>query len=95
MNPIPKPPKRPPKLPRYIKRKGRKTLKYERWRDKVAIPYLDETFGHYCVDCGVGGKLDVDHQLGRGSHPELRMELSNVVYRCRDCHTKKTDHIVV
>lgn len=32
---------------------------------------------------------DVHHIKGRGSHPELRYELSNLVSLCRACHNKE------
>lgn len=79
----------------YAKKKkpnqlGRRGNEYIEWRDNIAIPHLDSTYGHKCASCGVGGKLDVQHIKKRGSHPELRMELSNVEYLCRSCHIKAT-----
>lgn len=76
-----------------IKQKGKHTIEYEEWRDNVAIPYLDATYGHSCVHCGATGKLDVDHIKPRGSHYNLRMVLSNVQYLCRNCHRAKTDRL--
>lgn len=72
-----------------IKKKGKHTVEYEIWRDNVAIPYL-ERIGHSCAACGATGKLDVDHIKNRGSHYNLRMNLSNVQYLCRPCHIQKT-----
>jgi 5-methylcytosine-specific restriction endonuclease McrA len=34
---------------------------------------------------------DVDHILGRGSHPQLRYVQENLRWACRSCHSKKTD----
>lgn len=88
-----------PRQTKPIRQKGKVTLTYEKWRDTVARPYLDRVFGRQCAKCGApppvneetGVELhhDVDHILERGSHPELRMVLSNVRYLCRSCHSKK------
>lgn len=81
-----------------IKQKGKRTLEYEVWRDTVARPYLDKTYGHVCANCGLGDYgmhiLDVDHKLNRGSHPELKKVLTNVQWLGRyPCHSEKTDRI--
>lgn len=76
-----------------IKKKGKQTLAYEAWRDKIAIPYLDNKFGRKCVECGATGEMDVDHIKNRGSHYDLRMNLENVQYLCRNCHRRKTDNV--
>ena len=85
-------PAKPKKIYKPPKRYGKKSIEYKVWRDAVAIPYLDKTYGHTCVDCGIGGALDIDHVLSRGSRPDLKQDLSNIVYRCRSCHIKKTSH---
>lgn len=69
---------------------GKEAKKWATFRDEVAIPYLDKTQGHYCVCCGRGGKLDVDHIIEKGGHAELKYELSNLEYLCRICHIEKT-----
>lgn len=84
-----------------IRQKGKATIEYEKWRDTVAKPYLDKTFGIDCSKCGapppvneetgVQYRHDVDHIKKRGSHQELRMVLSNVRYLCRNCHREETD----
>lgn len=79
-----------PKPRKRIKQKGKNTLKYEKWRDTVAKPYLD-SLGHRCVLCGNTQHLDVDHIKTRGSRADLKMVLTNVQYLCRDCHRMKTD----
>lgn len=81
-----------------IKKKGKRTLEYEEWRDSVAIPHLDKTTGRVCQACfgeRCGNKqLDVDHILNRGSHYNLKMNLSNVQYLGREpCHREKTDRV--
>jgi len=68
---------------------GRRGREYIKWRDEIAIPYLDKTSGHSCNCCGVGGKLDVAHKLKRGSHPHLKMSLENIEWKCRNCHLKE------
>lgn len=86
--------KKPPKLkaePKRIATKGKRQLEYEQWRDETAIPYLDQTYGHVCFEpgCTKTTGLDVDHIKSRGSHPELKMNVDNVVYRCRRHHIEK------
>lgn len=78
------------KKQKAITKRGKRQVEYEKWRDEVAIPYLEKTYGHKCAYCGVGGKLDVNHKLKRGSHPDLKMELTNIEYACRSCHIKIT-----
>lgn len=81
------------KARKYIKRRGKRTIEYDKWRDNVAIPYLDETFGRKCVDCDATEDLQVDHLLGRGSHPHLKMKLFNLQYLCPQHHHDKTNHL--
>lgn len=88
-----------PRKSKPIRQKGKRTLEYERWRDTVAKPYLDKTYGRVCSSCAGSrcgnNQLDVDHIQNRGSHPELRMELSNVRYLGRfPCHYEKTAGIL-
>ena len=73
-----------------IAKRGKKSKEYDDWRINVAIPYLDKQYGHRCAICGVDGKLDIDHIQKRGSHPELKMQITNVRYLCRNCHIKET-----
>lgn len=81
-----------------IRQKGRRTLEYEQWRDNVARPYLDRTKGIACEQCFKLPPMknefeyyrhDVDHIEARGSNPDKKMQLSNVRYLCRICHTKR------
>lgn len=84
-----------------IKKKGKATLIYEKWRDTVAKPYLDKTFGINCSRCGAPppvneetGKVlrhEVDHIKTRGARHDLKMVLSNVRYLCWECHRLVTD----
>lgn len=77
-----------------ITRPKQKGKEYERWRkfrEEVAIPYLDSNYGRKCVDCGAEGALDIDHIKNRGSRPDLKYDLQNLMYRCRMCHIIKTN----
>lgn len=76
-----------------ITKYGRRAQEYSEWRITVAIPYLDEKFGHRCSNCGATDGLEVDHILTRGSRPDLKTELSNIQWLCGKCHHLKTDHI--
>jgi hypothetical protein len=80
-----------------IAQKGKKTIEYEKWRDIVARPYLDEKYGIGCFDCGILPPLkpysdteryrhDVAHIVGRGRDITKKMVLTNVRYKCRRCH---------
>lgn len=74
--------------------KGKKTLAYEKWRDTVARPYLDKTFGHKCAKCGGTENLEVDHIENRSTHPDKIMSLENIQYLCAyPCHHNKTYRI--
>jgi len=68
---------------------GKEAERYTKFRDEVAIPYLDKTFGHKCRVCGTTNNLDVDHINKRSTHPELKYQLSNLQYLCRKCHQSK------
>ena len=81
-----------------IKKKGKRTIEYEKWRDEVARPYLIEKYGEICVACQGARcgnqQLDVEHKKNRGSHHELKMVLSNVQLMGRyPCHYEKTNGI--
>lgn len=81
-----------------IKKKGKRTIEYEEWRDTIARPYLIKTYGEICAECKgkrCGNKqLDVDHILNRGSHYGLKMSLTNVQLLGRyPCHIEKTSRI--
>lgn len=79
-----------------IAKKGSSAKTYEAWRDEVAIPYLDATYGRKCNACGgerCGNKqLDVDHirKRGMGGARSRTMDLNNVQYLGRfPCHYEK------
>lgn len=74
-----------------IKRIGASQAAYLVWRDTVAIPYLDRTFGHVCAcGCGRVRNLVVDHIKERSVRPELVMSLTNVQWlAATPCHERK------
>lgn len=78
-----------------ILKRGKRTIAYEKWRDEIAKPYLDQVFGRQCrvTGCFETENLHVDHIENRGSHPELKKVLSNVQYLCFKHHREKTDHL--
>jgi len=81
------------KPPKPIKKIGKQTLDYNKWRDTVAKPYLTEKYSYICavVGCYVDEHLHVDHISTRGAHHELKKTLSNVRYLCFDHHRQITD----
>jgi len=83
-----------------IKQRGPKTLQWEKFRDTVARPHLDRRDGIACHKCGVMPpkkedgtyyRHDVEHTKKRGSHADLKFDVSLMVYLCRDCHIEETD----
>lgn len=83
----------PYKKRKPISQRGKHAKLWETFRDKVAKPYLDKKYGHICNErtCAVTDPLDVDHVRERGSNPELRYDVKNVQYLCREHHRQKTD----
>lgn len=91
-------PRKPIAQRKTIKKRGKRTIEYEEWRDTVARPYLLEKYGEVCADCKGARcgnmQLDVEHIKGKGSHPELKMVLSNLQLMGRfPCHYEKTNHL--
>lgn len=72
------------------KQRGKEYYRWAEFREEIAIPYLDDKFGHQCSCCGAGGKLDVDHIETRGAHPEMKYDLANLRWLCRTCHIART-----
>lgn len=86
----PKNPKaqKPSKQRKSIKKIGKVTKK---WLE-VRKAFLDKQTEFRCFYCGLPlerNKVEVDHYKPRGSHPELRYELSNLVACCWSCNGKK------
>ena len=79
-----------------IAQKGKQSKEYDTWRDEVAKPYLDATYGRVCADCGgkrCGNRqLDVDHirKRGMGGARSKTFDINNVQYLGRfPCHFEK------
>jgi len=69
---------------------GKQTRRYTAFRNNVAYPALVERDSERCAMCGKTNiPLDVDHIKKRGSHPELKYELTNLQLLCRSCHNAK------
>ena len=64
--------------------------RYLKWRDQVALPWLNENHGRWCRRCGKSFALDVDHIISRSQRPDLVMVASNIQLLCRLCHQAKT-----
>lgn len=80
-----------------MRRMSAKEQEYQEWKENVARPAVIERDGNMCQCCGRpaydGEKLDLDHVLGKGSHPELKRNLDNFQLLCRwPCHRNKTDN---
>jgi hypothetical protein len=89
--PLPRPTKR-------IKQQSDKEKEYQVWKETVARPYLIERDGNKCACCKrpaySNEKLDIEHTKGKGSHPELKRELTNLRLYCRfPCHANKTNEV--
>jgi hypothetical protein len=78
-----------------IPQQGKQARLWATFRDEVARPFLDKNFGCVCSreGCTVTTNLDVDHIQKRGSHPELKFEVSNLRYLCRTHHIEETDQL--
>lgn len=75
-----------------IRQVGKETKLYNTWRDTVAIPYLTERYGYKCDHCKRSDvHLDVAHKKTRGARHDLKFNVMNVRFLCRDCHRKETD----
>lgn len=85
----------PYKKKKPISQRGKETLKYEAFRDDIAIPWLTNCFGYVCsvLDCQVTTNLDVDHKATRGAHHDKKYDLSNLRFVCRPHHRQITDGV--
>lgn len=88
--------KAPKKALKRVRRPRKNGKEYERWRkfrEEVAIPYMDKHYGHFCRCCKRDdAPLDIDHIIGKGSNPALKYQLSNLQYLDRVCHYWKTNY---
>lgn len=69
---------------RYSKR----ITRTKRW--KALRMEILERDGFKCRDCGVGGRLEVDHVKPVRTHPDLAYAPGNLQALCPSCHTRKT-----
>ena len=87
-------PRKPIKVNKRPKQQSDKEIAYQEWKETIARPYLIGKFGNRCSCCDLffgSVKLDIEHTLGKGSHPELKKDLNNMTLMCRPCHNSKTD----
>jgi len=63
--------------------KDRRNYKYQKWRDGVL-----KRDGNKCTLCGAGEFLHVHHIKPYLKYPELRLDISNGVTYCEECHIK-------
>ena len=62
----------------------RNTKAYRRARVKVL-----NRDGHVCMYCGSSEDLTIDHVLSIKNHPELAMDMDNMVIACKPCNSRK------
>ena len=62
----------------------RNTKAYRRARIKVL-----NRDGHVCMYCGSSEDLTIDHVLSIKNHPELAMDMDNMVIACKPCNSRK------
>jgi len=62
----------------------RNTKAYRRARIKVL-----NRDGHACMYCGSSEDLTIDHVLSIKNHPELAMDMDNMVIACKICNSRK------
>ena len=67
----------------------RQTIKYNEWRDNVALPAVIKRDGELCFDCRSKVGVHLHHIKSRGAHPELKYDLDNLVLLCSYCHRKR------
>lgn len=80
------------------KRPNKQSVKeqgYQAWLRETARPAVIARDGDVCNCCKrVHYPHDLDHVLNKGSHPELKRDISNLQILGRfPCHRNKTDHI--
>lgn len=78
------------------RQQSEKEQSYQAWKEEVARPAVIARDGNKCSCCNRPArpkeKLDLDHELGKGSHPELKRDINNLQLLCRfPCHRNKTD----
>lgn len=82
-------PRKPLKNRKAIHKFGKQAAKWMETRNE----WLQQNPGpwqcHYCQITLDISTISIDHKYPRGSHPELRHELSNLVSCCQRCNLKK------
>ena len=65
--------------------RDRESKSYKEWRERVY-----ERDNWTCQECGkYGGKLNAHHIKSYSKHPDLRLDVSNGITLCIECHRKK------
>lgn len=80
-----------------MQRFGRRAKELAEWVKEVGRPAVILRDGEVCncAGCNHTTNLDVDHIKGKGAHPELKQEISNLQLLCRfPCHFNKTNGIL-
>ena len=62
----------------------RNTKKYRELRTKVL-----NRDGHVCMYCGSSEQLTIDHVLPVKKHPDMAMDVENMVIACKPCNSRK------
>jgi len=77
------------KLDREYQRHSRHVTRGPRW---LALRHaVLERDGWACVQCGAGGRLEVDPVHPVKTHPGLAYDPGNLQSLCSVCHTRKTN----
>ena len=62
----------------------RQSAEYKQW-----IKDVFKNNNYTCQNCGhAGGKLNAHHKKSFSKHPELRLDISNGITLCENCHRK-------
>jgi len=69
-------------------RHSKAVTRTKRWQ--VLRMAILERDGFRCKDCGLGGRLEIDHVKPVRTHPELSYDPDNLQALCPSCHTRKT-----
>lgn len=65
-----------------IPKTGAGEAAYATWKREVALPYLLSQGRKICFFCGTDQNVQVGHILPRSTHPQLKMELTNIMFEC-------------
>jgi len=79
--------------PRKAIKPGKHTIKDRQQNKKFRDSQLNHEGYLICECCKSWNGSDADHIGSKGSHPELRYEVSNKRILCRPCHNNRTGHI--